>query len=74
MPDPLKSVDGEPAKIVVVGLGYGGLPLAVALAGSHPEARVVAKLQYDFYYVKYLSAWLDILITFRTTITGFGCR
>ncbi|HEY0627846.1 MAG TPA: sugar transferase [Sphingomicrobium sp.] len=39
--------------------------------------EVNAKLQYDFYYVKYFSAWLDILITFRTIrtmITGFGSR
>ena len=39
--------------------------------------EVHAKLQYDFYYVKYFSAWLDILITFhtlRTMMTGFGSR
>ena len=39
--------------------------------------EVNAKLQYDFYYVKYFSAWLDILITFRTVrtmMTGFGSR
>jgi lipopolysaccharide/colanic/teichoic acid biosynthesis glycosyltransferase len=39
--------------------------------------EVHAKLQYDFYYVKYFSAWLDILITFRTVrtmLTGFGWR
>jgi len=39
--------------------------------------EVHAKLQYDFYYVKYFSAWLDILITFRTIrtmLTGFGSR
>ena len=39
--------------------------------------EVHAKLQYDFYYVKYFSAWLDILITFRTIRTmtnGFGAR
>ena len=39
--------------------------------------EVNAKLQYDFYYVKYFSAWLDILITFRTIrtmMTGFGSR
>ena len=35
------------------------------------------KLQYDFYYVKYFSVWLDILIvlrTIRTVLTGFGSR
>ena len=39
--------------------------------------EVHAKLQYDFYYVKYFSAWLDILIAFRTIrtmLTGFGSR
>jgi lipopolysaccharide/colanic/teichoic acid biosynthesis glycosyltransferase len=39
--------------------------------------EVHTKLQYDFYYVKYFSAWLDILITFRTIrtmMTGFGSR
>ncbi|HEU0310602.1 MAG TPA: sugar transferase [Sphingomicrobium sp.] len=39
--------------------------------------EVHAKLQYDFYYVKYFSAWLDILISFRTIrtmLTGFGSR
>lgn len=42
MPDPLKSIgDGQPAKIVVVGLGYVGLPLAVALAKAHPDAKLV---------------------------------
>lgn len=35
------------------------------------------KLQYDFYYVKYFSAWLDALIvlrTIRTILTGFGSK
>lgn len=35
------------------------------------------KLQYDFYYVKYFSAWLDMLIvlrTIRTILTGFGSK
>jgi lipopolysaccharide/colanic/teichoic acid biosynthesis glycosyltransferase len=39
--------------------------------------EVHAKLQYDFYYIKYFSAWLDILIVFRTIktmLTGFGSR
>ncbi len=38
---------------------------------------VTDKLHYDFYYVKYFSAWLDILIvmkTVRTILTGFGAR
>ncbi|MCC6736290.1 MAG: sugar transferase [Bauldia sp.] len=35
------------------------------------------KLQYDFYYIKHLSLWLDLLIvakTLRTVVTGFGAR
>ena len=35
------------------------------------------KLQYDFYYIKYFSFWLDVLIVMRTihTIaTGFGSK
>jgi lipopolysaccharide/colanic/teichoic acid biosynthesis glycosyltransferase len=35
------------------------------------------KLSYDFYYVKYFSAWLDIVITLRTVSTmigGFGAK
>ena len=35
------------------------------------------KLQYDFFYIKYFSPWLDILIVFRTIrtmMTGFGSK
>ena len=35
------------------------------------------KLHYDFYYIKYFSAWLDVLIAMRTCatiLTGFGAR
>ena len=35
------------------------------------------KLEYDFYYIKYFSAWLDLLIfvrTAKTMLTGFGSR
>lgn len=35
------------------------------------------KLEYDFYYIKYFSFWLDLLITFKTIktiLTGFGAR
>ncbi len=35
------------------------------------------KLQYDFYYIKYFSLWLDMLIvlrTIRTMLTGFGSK
>jgi lipopolysaccharide/colanic/teichoic acid biosynthesis glycosyltransferase len=39
--------------------------------------EVHRKLQYDFYYIKYFSPWLDILIlmrTIKTMLTGFGSR
>ena len=35
------------------------------------------KLYYDFYYIKYFSPWLDLLILFRTIktmLTGWGAR
>ncbi len=35
------------------------------------------KLQYDFFYIKYFSPWLDVLImirTIRTMLTGFGSK
>ncbi|MEA3000645.1 MAG: hypothetical protein QOK17_2478 [Sphingomonadales bacterium] len=38
---------------------------------------VLWKLQYDFYYIKNFSAWLDLLIvagTIRTVVSGFGAR
>lgn len=40
-------------------------------------AEIHQKLQYDFYYIKYFSPWLDLLIVFktlRTMATGFGAR
>lgn len=39
--------------------------------------EVFGKLQYDFYYIRYFSPWLDFLVIFRTAlivITGFGSR
>ncbi len=39
--------------------------------------QVTSKLQYDFYYIKAFSPWLDALIfakTVHTIITGFGAR
>jgi lipopolysaccharide/colanic/teichoic acid biosynthesis glycosyltransferase len=39
--------------------------------------EVREKLQYDFFYIKYFSPWLDVLILFRTVktmATGFGSR
>ncbi|NOL49914.1 sugar transferase [Pelistega europaea] len=35
------------------------------------------KLEYDFYYIKHFSLWLDVLIIFKTVkiiLTGFGAR
>ena len=35
------------------------------------------KLHYDFYYIKYFSPWLDLLILFKTIktmVTGFGSK
>lgn len=35
------------------------------------------KLEYDFYYIKHFSLWLDVLIMFKTIkiiLTGFGAR
>ena len=43
----------------------------------HEVEEVHRKLQYDFYYIKYFSPWLDLLIVFRTVktmLTGFGWR
>lgn len=39
--------------------------------------EVHRKLQYDFYYIKYFSPWLDLLIVFRTIktmLSGFGAK
>ena len=39
--------------------------------------EVHLKLQYDFFYIKYFSPWLDVLILFRTVktmLTGWGAR
>jgi lipopolysaccharide/colanic/teichoic acid biosynthesis glycosyltransferase len=39
--------------------------------------QVHEKLQYDFFYIKYFSPWLDLLILFRTVktmATGFGSK
>lgn len=36
-----------------------------------------SKLQFDFYYIKHYSLWLDLLIfgkTIRTVLTGFGAK
>ena len=39
--------------------------------------QVHQKLNFDFYYIKYFSPWLDVLIVFRTVktmLSGFGAR
>lgn len=41
------------------------------------EDETMVKIQYDFYYIKHFSFWLDILIFFKTirvVITGFGAK
>lgn len=38
---------------------------------------IVSKLRFDFYYIKYISLWLDMLIvlkTFRVIVTGSGAK
>ncbi|MBB3189418.1 exopolysaccharide biosynthesis polyprenyl glycosylphosphotransferase [Halomonas cerina] len=38
---------------------------------------MIRKLEYDFYYIKHFSFWLDVLIVIRTVktmLTGFGSR
>ncbi|SOC57475.1 Sugar transferase involved in LPS biosynthesis (colanic, teichoic acid) [Chromohalobacter canadensis] len=46
--------------------------------GDAAEAEgMTVKLQYDFYYIKHFSLWLDVLILMRTLkmiTTGFGAR
>ena len=35
------------------------------------------KLQYDFYYIKHLSYWIDMIIVLRTVkvvLSGFGSK
>jgi lipopolysaccharide/colanic/teichoic acid biosynthesis glycosyltransferase len=39
--------------------------------------HVLEKLHYDFFYIKYLSPWLDLVIflrTIRAMLTGFGAK
>ena len=39
--------------------------------------EVLWKLHFDFYYIKYFTPWLDLLIVFRTVntiLTGFGSK
>jgi lipopolysaccharide/colanic/teichoic acid biosynthesis glycosyltransferase len=51
---------------------------AQTLQGNVSEvAAATDKLRYDFYYIKYFSPWLDLLIvarTVRAVLTGFGSR
>ena len=40
-------------------------------------AEIKRKLQFDFYYIRNFSLWLDILIlvkTIKTVVTGFGSK
>jgi lipopolysaccharide/colanic/teichoic acid biosynthesis glycosyltransferase len=39
--------------------------------------QIIEKLHYDFFYIKYFSLWLDVLILFktiRTMASGFGAK
>jgi lipopolysaccharide/colanic/teichoic acid biosynthesis glycosyltransferase len=51
---------------------------AQTLQGNVAEVTAAtSKLRYDFYYIKYFSPWLDVLIvarTIRAVLTGFGSR
>ena len=41
------------------------------------DSDIRVKLRYDFYYVKHISPWLDLLITIktiRTMLSGFGAK
>lgn len=46
--------------------------------GNVAEVKAAtAKLRYDFYYIKYFSPWLDVLVAAKTIpilVTGFGAR
>jgi lipopolysaccharide/colanic/teichoic acid biosynthesis glycosyltransferase len=60
----------------IVRPGISGWAQVMQGAGTGIE-EVYIKLQYDFYYVKNFSPWLDILIalkTIRVVLTGFGGR
>lgn len=53
----------------------GWAQVSQGYAAGVQETRL--KLEYDLYYVKYLSLWLDGLIvakTIKTIVTGFGSR
>jgi lipopolysaccharide/colanic/teichoic acid biosynthesis glycosyltransferase len=51
---------------------------AQTLQGNVAEVSAATeKLRFDFYYIKYFSPWLDVLIaarTIRAVLTGFGSR
>jgi lipopolysaccharide/colanic/teichoic acid biosynthesis glycosyltransferase len=49
--------------IVKPGMGGWGL-VRQGYAGSHEDALI--RLQYDLYYIKHQSLWLDLLIILKT--------
>jgi lipopolysaccharide/colanic/teichoic acid biosynthesis glycosyltransferase len=49
--------------IVKPGMGGWGL-VRQGYAGSHADALI--RLQYDLYYIKHQSLWLDLLIILKT--------
>lgn len=50
---------------------------AVHQGNVNDVAAAQEKLEFDFYYIRYFSFWLDVLIvlkTIRTILTGFGSK
>jgi lipopolysaccharide/colanic/teichoic acid biosynthesis glycosyltransferase len=51
---------------------------AQVMQGNVAEVdAATVKLQFDFYYIKHFSPWLDLLIvlkTIQTLLNGFGSR
>lgn len=49
----------------------------VSQGATNTLAEAEIKLQYDLYYIKHFSLWLDVLIAFKTVrvlLTGWGAR
>ena len=49
----------------------------VSQGATNSLAEAEVKLQYDLYYIKHFSFWLDVLIVFKTLrvlVTGWGAR
>lgn len=53
----------------------GWAQVVYGYAADADDTRI--KIEHDFYYIKHLSLWLDVLIVFKTIktiLTGFGSR